>query len=123
MITYNTLVDGFVKAGRMQEAEKLFSRMLSCGQLPDVQTYAILLDGLCSSQQLSRAMELLREMEDNKMELNIVIYTIIIKGMCKARRLKSATDFFSNLSSKGVVPNVRTHYHRKGIRPRQKNVV
>ncbi|KAL6204304.1 hypothetical protein ACLB2K_021572 [Fragaria x ananassa] len=84
--------------------------MLSCGQLPDLQTCAILLEGLCSSNDLlPRAVEQLTEMEGKKWKLNIIIYTIIIEGMCKAGKLESATNLFSSLSSRGVQPDVRSY--------------
>ncbi|XP_070664483.1 pentatricopeptide repeat-containing protein At1g62914, mitochondrial-like [Malus domestica] len=46
MVTYSTLIDGFCKMGRTQDALNLFSQMQACGQLPNIQTYSILLHGL-----------------------------------------------------------------------------
>ncbi|XP_050111937.1 pentatricopeptide repeat-containing protein At1g62910-like [Malus sylvestris] len=46
MVTYSTLIDGFCKMGKTQDALNLFSQMQACGQLPNIQTYSILLHGL-----------------------------------------------------------------------------
>ncbi|CAN6559687.1 unnamed protein product [Malus baccata var. baccata] len=109
VVIYTTLMDGFCKVGRTQDAQKLFSQMQACGHFPDIQTYAVLLDGLCKNQQFPEAIQLLRDMESKKLEPNIVIYAILIGGLCIGGKVESARDLFRNLSSRGLQPNTRTY--------------
>nr|XP_011462244.1 PREDICTED: pentatricopeptide repeat-containing protein At1g62670, mitochondrial-like [Fragaria vesca subsp. vesca] len=107
-ITYNTMIDGLYKAGRMGEAQKLTSEMRERGLPQDLQTFNIILHGLCTNNQLSAAVEMLRGMEaDNTVD--IVTYNTIIEALCKAGDMECAMHFFSDLSLKGVRPDGFTY--------------
>ncbi|CAN6559651.1 unnamed protein product [Malus baccata var. baccata] len=109
VVTYNTLMDGFCKVGRIQDAQKLFTQMQACGHLPDVPTCNILLDGLCKNQELPMALKLFREMVDKKLDPNIWTYNILIQGLCIAGKVEYARDLFRSLSSRGLQPDTRTY--------------
>ncbi|CAN6695833.1 unnamed protein product [Malus baccata var. baccata] len=109
VVIYTTLMGGFCKVGRTQDAQKLFSQMQACGHFPDVQTYAVLLGGLCKNQQFPEAIQLLRDMESKKLEPNIVIYAILIGGLCIGGKVESARDLFRSLSSRGLQHNTKTY--------------
>ncbi|XP_061993401.1 pentatricopeptide repeat-containing protein At1g62720-like [Rosa rugosa] len=96
-ITFNTLIDGFCKAGRNGECKN--NQQLST---------ATFSSNLLASISLSNRI-LLKETEANKFEPNVVVYTVVIEGLCKAGKFESARDLFSHLSTKGVQPNVTTY--------------
>jgi pentatricopeptide repeat protein len=73
VVTYNSLIGGFCRVGRLKNALELLHEMQVCGQHSNLQTYAILLDGLCKNLHFQEAMTLFHEMEDKKLHLDIVI--------------------------------------------------
>ncbi|KAL6195194.1 hypothetical protein ACLB2K_030814 [Fragaria x ananassa] len=70
-VTYNMMIEGFYKAGRIGEAQKLTSKMRESGQPQDLLTFNIILHGLCTNHQLSAAVEMLRGMEQGGRCCNI----------------------------------------------------
>ncbi|XP_028114903.1 pentatricopeptide repeat-containing protein At3g22470, mitochondrial-like [Camellia sinensis] len=68
--------------------------MQAAGIISDSQTYGILLDGLCKNGHISEALSLFHVMESNSLHLDI---------------LDTARALFSNLSSKGLQPDVKTY--------------
>jgi pentatricopeptide repeat protein len=57
-VTYNTLIGGFCRVGRLKTVLELLYEMQGCGKHHNVQTYAILLDGLCKNLHFLEALTL-----------------------------------------------------------------
>ncbi|MCV5004772.1 pentatricopeptide repeat-containing protein, partial [Escherichia coli] len=55
VITYNAILDGFCKQGRMHEAEQVLRRMTEHGVKPDRSTYTSLINGHVSQDNLKAA--------------------------------------------------------------------
>ena len=47
-----TLIDGFLREGKLLFASDLHSEMLAMGIVPDIVTYSVLLNGLCNKDSL-----------------------------------------------------------------------
>ncbi|KAJ4879246.1 Pentatricopeptide repeat-containing protein [Raphanus sativus] len=108
-VTYNTLVQGFCEAGKLNVAKQLFQEMVSGGAHPNIVTYKILLDGLCDNGELQEALGILEKIHQSKMNPDIGIYNIIIHGMCNASKIDEAWNLFCSLPHKGVKADVKTY--------------
>ncbi|KAL6503533.1 hypothetical protein OROGR_025456 [Orobanche gracilis] len=74
--TFSTLLKGLFRGNRINEAQKLFMKMVKEGLCePDVVTYGIVIDGLCKAGNIAMAIEILRVMEKG-VESRIPIYII-----------------------------------------------
>jgi len=63
VVLFNTVINGYVKEGRLTEAKELYDNLLLSGFHPDVFTYTIIIRGLCKEKRFRLAMLLLEEME------------------------------------------------------------
>uniref|UniRef100_A0A0E0GAE3 Pentacotripeptide-repeat region of PRORP domain-containing protein n=1 Tax=Oryza nivara TaxID=4536 RepID=A0A0E0GAE3_ORYNI len=121
VIVYTILMNGYCKAGRLQEACQLFVQMTNLGIKPDVIAYTVLLDGHLKEtlQQgwegiakerrsfLLRANhnKLLSSMKDMQIEPDVPCYTVLIDGKCKAEYLVEARELFDEMLQKGLTPD------------------
>ncbi|XP_026399112.1 pentatricopeptide repeat-containing protein At5g12100, mitochondrial-like [Papaver somniferum] len=62
-ITYNTLIDGYCKAGDLNKAFEIREQMVCSGFVPDLLAFNTFLSGLCRVNQLKEVRELLNEMK------------------------------------------------------------
>lgn len=63
LITYNSMMDGLVKSGRLNDADKLFTEMiLSETTSPDLITFSTLLKGHCKRADMKKVKELVEKM-------------------------------------------------------------
>ncbi|XP_016200202.1 pentatricopeptide repeat-containing protein At5g46100-like [Arachis ipaensis] len=109
MFTYNTLIDGLGKSGRISCASKLLVEMHNKGQPADIITYNSLLDAMFNIKQHDKALMLFIQMKESGIDPNICTYSILIDGLCKSGRLMDAKEIFQDLCIKNHRPNVRTY--------------
>uniref|UniRef100_A0A803KP88 Pentatricopeptide repeat-containing protein n=1 Tax=Chenopodium quinoa TaxID=63459 RepID=A0A803KP88_CHEQI len=125
--TYSMLVDMFCKDGCVDQAlsilkhmiEKgltIFYEMFRKGITPDVVCYNTLIDGLCKANRLSLVHKLFREMRAHGIAPVVITYASLLDYLYKTARLdeaagqlEDAENFFSNLLSKGLQPDIRTY--------------
>ncbi|KAI4352134.1 hypothetical protein L6164_006415 [Bauhinia variegata] len=96
-ITYNTLIDGLCKCGRISYVWELLDEMRDRGQPPDLVIYGLLLHAFCKNKHLDRAIGLFKQIVDQGLKIDVFTYNIIIDGLCKGGRLKTAQELFQNL--------------------------
>lgn len=58
MYTYNILIDGLCKGGRLKNAQQIFQDLLVKGYNLDVRTYMVMIDGLCKDELFEEAFTL-----------------------------------------------------------------
>ncbi|CAA7053935.1 unnamed protein product [Microthlaspi erraticum] len=87
VVTFNALIDGFVKEGKLLEAEN------SKDCLPNVVTYTTLINGFCKSKRVEDGMELFREMSQRGLVGNTVTYTLLSKGFSKLEIVRVPNKF------------------------------
>ncbi|ONI00492.1 hypothetical protein PRUPE_6G091400 [Prunus persica] len=75
VITFTTLINGFLLKNRMAEAAGIFNKMIAEGNCqPDVVTFSTLVKGFCMKGNNSAAIQLLRKMEEGARKPNLVVY-------------------------------------------------
>ena len=85
VVTYNTLIDGLCKEGKIDKAVDILHDMISKGHEPNVVTYNILINGLCKKGEIDKAVDILHDMISKECEPNVVTYNTLIDGLCKKR--------------------------------------
>jgi len=90
---YNTLIDGYCKAGNISQALKITDDMISKGITPNTVTLNSLILGLCESNDMEHAEHVLEEMLLSGLPISHVAYTSIIHGLCMRSKLDSALLF------------------------------
>ncbi|XLU58242.1 hypothetical protein S245_052890, partial [Arachis hypogaea] len=65
IFTYNILIDGLCKSGRLIDAKEIFQDLSVKGYRPNVRTYNIMINGLCKEGLFEEALALLSKMEGN----------------------------------------------------------
>ncbi|KAH9625142.1 hypothetical protein KSS87_015101 [Heliosperma pusillum] len=105
---YNTIINGLCEAGRLVEATKVFSTLVSEGLQLDVTTYSTQIKVLCKQGLLGDATKLLKEMADNGCSPDEGTYNNIIQGFLNANDIARALDHFHNMMSHGFAAHVGT---------------
>ncbi|GMY32330.1 pentatricopeptide repeat-containing protein At1g06710, mitochondrial-like [Fagus crenata] len=108
-IVYDALIDGFCKAGKLDDAQEVFAKMSECGYSPNVYTYSSLIDRLFKDKRLDLALKVLSKMLENSCAPNVVIYTEMIDGLCRVGKTDEAYKLMLMMEEKGCYPNVVTY--------------
>ncbi|KAK9091641.1 hypothetical protein Sjap_024818 [Stephania japonica] len=111
VITLNTVITGFCKVGRVDEAWSVFSDMLN-GNLcsPDAVTFTTIICGLLNSSKIDEALNLLRKkMPEKGLKASVVTYNGVLRGLFKLQRVNDATRIFDEMMLEGVVADSTTY--------------
>ncbi|OMO57433.1 hypothetical protein COLO4_35387 [Corchorus olitorius] len=113
VITLNTVINGFCKMRRIEEALKVLSDMMN-GKFsaPDVVTFttvvSAILKGLCHAGKFNQACHFLYELVDSGVTPNIVNYNILIDKACKLGLKKEAYQILGEMRKNGLEPDAVT---------------
>ncbi|PHT30464.1 hypothetical protein CQW23_29931 [Capsicum baccatum] len=67
-MSYNSLINGFLKEDDVNSALTVYREMCDNGICPDVVTYTTLIDGLCKSNNIDLALKILTEMRNREIK-------------------------------------------------------
>lgn len=122
MVTFNALIYGLCKAGKLEEAQLLFYRMeigrnpslflrLSQGanRILDTASLQTMVEQLCISGFILKAYKTLMQLADSGVAPNIITYNILINGYCKAGNINGAFKLLKELQLKGLSPDSVTY--------------
>ncbi|KAJ6748847.1 hypothetical protein OIU79_029850 [Salix purpurea] len=105
LVTYTTILGGFVSRGDLVNAEKVFSEIFDKGWSPDAITYTVLMVGYCKQGRLSDAIKVMDNMEYNGMEPNEITYGVMIDAYCKEKRSGEARNLIDDMLDKKFLPS------------------
>ncbi|KAL6657173.1 hypothetical protein ACP70R_004953 [Stipagrostis hirtigluma subsp. patula] len=111
VITMNTVIHGFCKAGRTQEASRILDDMLNgkfCS--PDVVTFTTLISGYLDAGEHSEALDVLRTlMPRRRCSPNVVTYNCVLKGLFALGLVDTAVQVLEEMDANNVVADSVTH--------------
>jgi len=109
VITYNTLMKGYSKAGCMDQCLEVFQLLKQRSISPSQVTYGILLDGYINENQLESAAKVFSDMSAEGYAMNTVLFTTLIKGFARAGEVDQAMKVYEQMNSaRNVTPDLIT---------------
>ncbi|KAK4799112.1 hypothetical protein SAY86_024477 [Trapa natans] len=107
--TYNTLIDLYGKAGRLEEAANTFADMLRSGIPMDTVTFNTMIFTCGSHGRISEAETLLREMEVRGISPDTKTYNILLSLYADSGNMDAALNCYRQIRKAGLFPDVVTH--------------
>jgi len=101
VVTYNTVIRGYVQIKELGLALKAFKHMKKAGVNPDDVTYGTLLDGCVASKDMSIARPVLDSFEKSGCKMNTVLYTTFIKGLVRSQMVDRAIQLYESMKMNG----------------------
>jgi len=105
----NCLIDGYVRIGKMDDANRLFHRMGTIGVAPDRITFNTLLLGFSRAQDFEKAGKTLDAMtREYKIRPDQHTYNALISACTRGARMEIAFDLFKRMIRSKVEPSLMT---------------
>lgn len=107
-IFFNTLLNGYSEAGKMEEANALLKKMKEVGCTPTTSTFNTMIKGYGLAGQPEEAMTLLQEMMDNddKTRPNNRTFNMLINVWARQKNPDEARYVMSLMKAAGIAPDV-----------------
>lgn len=107
LITYSTMIKGYCKIGKIENALVTLNEMDSSGRIkPDEVLYNSLLDGCCKANELDLAHKVYLNMIALGISPSNVTYSILVKIYGKERNLNKALGVLDQMKENGVKPGL-----------------
>ncbi|KAL0366501.1 UNVERIFIED_CONTAM: hypothetical protein Sradi_3540200 [Sesamum radiatum] len=111
IISLNTVIKGFCKMGRVEEALQVFDDMIMgkfCA--PDEVTYSTIIHGLLNAGKAEKAVYFLRNvMPEKGFSPGVVTYNAVLRGLFKLGLANEAMEVFNNMVCSGVPADCITY--------------
>ncbi|KAL5581925.1 hypothetical protein UlMin_014367 [Ulmus minor] len=107
--TYNTLIDLYGKAGRLEDAANVFGEMLKSGVAMDTITFNTMIFTCGSHGHLSEAEALLGKMEERGISPDTKTYNIFLSLYADAGNIDRALECYRKIREVRLYPDVVTH--------------
>ncbi|KAH9329976.1 hypothetical protein KI387_002084, partial [Taxus chinensis] len=134
---YNAVLEGFVKADKVDEAFSLVQEMIRLYSLvvegtteipavdsvkvergsiklskvvsPNTTSFCVVIDGLCKVGKLDMALGLLRDMIKLNIIPNILLYNSLIHALCSLDRLDESCKLLDDMKDRSIYPTQYTY--------------
>ncbi|KAF0921762.1 hypothetical protein E2562_017025 [Oryza meyeriana var. granulata] len=108
-VTYNTILNWYVKKGRCKAALRILDDMEKNGIEADLYTYNIMIDKLCKVKRSTRAFLLLKRMREVNITPDKCSYNTLINGFFGEGKINLAIYIFNQMLRESLKPNVATY--------------
>lgn len=106
---FTSLLYGWCRAGKLDEAKFILVQMREAGFEPDIVVYNTLLAGFAAADKMEDSYALLSEMRRKGCEPNVISYTTLIQALCTRESLDDAMRVFVEMRRRGCAPDVVTY--------------
>ncbi|KAI5060857.1 hypothetical protein GOP47_0023362 [Adiantum capillus-veneris] len=113
--SYTTLMNAYVNACDMAKAEKIFERMKGAQIEPNIVTYGTIIKGYADRGDLDAMMKKYDEMIGKQIKINQTVFTTMLQAFGKYVGLDRAKDWFQEVVSSGLEPDVRAQNTLRGL--------
>ncbi|XP_050205838.1 pentatricopeptide repeat-containing protein At1g73710 [Mercurialis annua] len=107
--TYNTLIDMYGKAGRLNDAAEVFSDMMKSGVAMDAITFNTMIFTCGSRGNLSEAEALMSKMEERGISPDTRTYNIFLSLYADAGDVNAAIRCYRKIREVGLFPDTVSH--------------
>ncbi|KAF3784227.1 Pentatricopeptide repeat-containing protein [Nymphaea thermarum] len=105
VVTYSTLIDGLLKAGKFDEAKQKFVEMMDNGIVPDRVIYDTFIDGFAKHGKVSAAHQVLIEMEINGCDPSVRSYNSLMWGLASKGKVMEIRSLINNMKNGKLLPD------------------
>ncbi|KAJ6732013.1 FERTILITY RESTORER-LIKE [Salix purpurea] len=100
-VTYCTLIDGYCKSSRIDEALEIFDEFRKT-LASSVACYNCMINGLCKNGMVDVATEVFIELSEKGLTFDVGIYMTLIKAIAKAETMEGVLNLIYRLENLGV---------------------
>ncbi|XP_076892176.1 uncharacterized protein LOC143543826 [Bidens hawaiensis] len=105
IVTYNTLIDSYVRRGRLKDAHYLYNIMCIRRVMPDLITHTSLINGLCKEGSVREAHKLFHRMVQIRLNPDVFCYNTLICGYVNKGMMREARALLHEMIKEKVPPN------------------
>jgi pentatricopeptide repeat protein len=109
LVTFNTMIAAYAKAGKRKEAFEAFKELKKSGLKPDHVSITSLIKVVVDDDDFDTARNLLKDMKRAGIKADVVAYNTIIRQLCARYKWFEAKDLVADMESNGVEPNAKTY--------------
>ncbi|PRQ24397.1 putative pentatricopeptide [Rosa chinensis] len=107
--TYNIVIGGWSKYGRVGEMERTLEAMVADGFSPDSATFSYILEGLGRADRIDDAVEIFESMKGKGCVPDNITYNAMISNFISVANIDECVNYFKSMSSNACDPNVDTY--------------
>ncbi|KAG5031536.1 hypothetical protein AAZX31_06G122900 [Glycine max] len=114
-VGYNSVLDALSKNGRLDEALRLFDRMMKEYEPPkrlsvNLGSFNVIVDGYCGEGRFEEAMEVFRKIGEYRgCSPDTLSFNNLIERLCDNGRIVEAEEVYGEMEGKGVSPDEFTY--------------
>ncbi|KAI5660596.1 hypothetical protein M9H77_19919 [Catharanthus roseus] len=108
-MTYNLVIGGWSKFGRISEVERNLEAMVEIGLDPDSLTYSYILEGLGRAEQIDDAVKIFRELEEMGCMLTAEVYNAMISNFTSVGNIDEGLIYYNQMLRSNCSPNMDTY--------------
>ncbi|KAJ0974358.1 hypothetical protein J5N97_016323 [Dioscorea zingiberensis] len=109
VVTYSTLIAGLCRAGLVDDAWRMFEKMLEWKCTPNAHTYTPIIQLYCSRGGIRLARRILDHMHDDGIPPDAVAYNVFVQALCQARKFEQVETLLRESDEKGWKPDGVTY--------------
>jgi pentatricopeptide repeat protein len=108
-MTYNVIIGGWSKFGRVSEMQRVFEEMEEDGFSPDCLSFSYLLEGLGRAGRIEDAVMIFGSMEEKGCVPDTNVYNAMISNFISVGNFDECMKYYRCLLSKNCDPNIDTY--------------
>ncbi|KAM7253326.1 hypothetical protein ACFE04_025944 [Oxalis oulophora] len=105
--TGNVILNYLISRGEMDEAFKVFRRMIKLCE-PDADTYTMMIKMFCESDNIEEALKVWKYMKSKKFIPGMHTFSVMINGLCEKGEVTKASILLEEMIEKGMRPSRQT---------------
>ncbi|KAJ6291524.1 hypothetical protein OIU76_023576 [Salix suchowensis] len=102
VVTWNTMIGGYVRKARFEEALRLFRFMIKSNVEPDKFTFASVMNGCAKLGALKHAQWVHELLIEKRIELNFILSSALIDMYSKCSKIQTAKEIFDGVQRNNV---------------------
>eukprot|EP00557_Chaetoceros_sp_GSL56_P012533 CAMPEP_0176482110 /NCGR_PEP_ID=MMETSP0200_2-20121128/3198_1 /TAXON_ID=947934 /ORGANISM="Chaetoceros sp., Strain GSL56" /LENGTH=1118 /DNA_ID=CAMNT_0017878399 /DNA_START=2367 /DNA_END=5720 /DNA_ORIENTATION=+ len=109
LVSFNTMIGAYARAGMRQEAYAQFKMMKNSGVKPDKVTITALIKAVLTDDDFDSARQLLKDMKKAGIGADVVTYNTVIQALCAKSKWFEAKELVAEMETNGISPNSKTY--------------
>ena len=108
-VSYNVVISGWSKLGRVIEMEKCLKAMVEDGFGPDSETYCYLIEGLGRAGQVDDAVKVFKSMKTEDVGADTGVYNAMISNYVSMNDFDESKKYYEEMLRNNYSPNLETY--------------